>query len=108
MPQLIKQIFFVLVSVLLAFRGSLSTKCISMNNHPCMVRPTLIDLNPDEIYCHLFIISMSRCYGNCNTVKDPFGRIYVSKKREEMNLKIFKMIKGIKEFKTLAFECRFV
>ena len=40
----IKQMFFVLV--LLDFGRSLATKCASMNNYPCMVRPTLIGLNP--------------------------------------------------------------
>ena len=32
--------------VLLSFSESLATKCVSLNNEPCMARPTLIDLNP--------------------------------------------------------------
>ena len=44
----IKQI--VLVLVLLGFGGSLTTECVSMNNQPCMVRPTLVDLNLDELH----------------------------------------------------------
>ena len=47
----IKQGFF----ILLRFSGSLAsmanvsnlTKCISLNNQPCMTRPTVNDLNPD-------------------------------------------------------------
>ena len=31
---------------LLSFSESLATKCVSLNNEPCMARPTLIDLNP--------------------------------------------------------------
>ena len=51
MFRFIKQGFF----TLLRFSGSLAsmanvsnlTKCISLNNQPCMTRPTVNDLNPD-------------------------------------------------------------
>ena len=42
---LIKKLFI----GLLGFSGSLATKCVSLNNEPCMIRPTLTDLNPVEI-----------------------------------------------------------
>ena len=32
------------------FSGSLATKCISLNNEPCLVRPTGFDLNPDNLF----------------------------------------------------------
>ena len=39
----------------LSFGGSLATKCVSLNNQPCQVRPTLIDVSSNEhflsIYC---------------------------------------------------------
>ena len=38
----IKQVFIMLSS----FGGSLTTKCVSLSNEPCMASPTLIDLNP--------------------------------------------------------------
>ena len=44
MFTLIKQVF----AVLLSFNESLvqgKTKCLFLNDEPCMVRPTLIDLN---------------------------------------------------------------
>ena len=47
-----------LVLLVLSFGGSLATKCISMNNQPCMVRPTVIDLNPDKLFYYPFIISL--------------------------------------------------
>ena len=34
--------------LLLGFGESLATKCLPMNSQPCAIRPTLIDLNPDE------------------------------------------------------------
>ena len=77
MPGFIKQTFIVLVLVLLGFGGSLTTKCVSINNQPCMVRPKFVDLSPDELYYFLSIISLDRFYESCHTVDDPFHRIYV-------------------------------
>ena len=80
MLRSIKQIFIVLVLLLLAFGGSFSAKCISMNNQPCTVIPTFIDLNPDELQDYSFIISLEKCEGNCNIAEDPFGRIWYPRK----------------------------
>ena len=42
MFSLIKQVFIVLLS----FSEFLANKYLSLNDEPCMVRPTLIDFNP--------------------------------------------------------------
>ena len=60
------------VLVLLGFGGSSTAKYVTMNNQPCIVRPTLIDLNPDEVYYYTFIISLDKCGGSCNISEDPF------------------------------------
>ena len=39
MLWLIKQVFN---GLLLSFSRSLATKCVSLNNEPCMARPTLL------------------------------------------------------------------
>ena len=57
MFRLIKQVFIALLS----FSGSLTTKCVSLNNEPCMIRPTLIDLNPVELNYYPFLISLDKC-----------------------------------------------
>ena len=44
MFSILKQVFIVLLS----FSSSLATKCVSLNDEPCMFRPTLIDLNPTD------------------------------------------------------------
>ena len=42
-----------------------STTCLSLNNHPCMTRPNLIHLNPDEynqeLRYHPFMVNLNRC-----------------------------------------------
>ena len=53
MHEFFKQVFIAFLN----FNGSLTsmvnvsdhTKCISLGNQPCMARPTLIDLNLDQI-----------------------------------------------------------
>ena len=97
------------------FVGSLAAgkviKCVlSKNNQQCMIRITLIDGNLDGLHYYPFVISMNSCDESCNTAEDPFGRIFASNKMEDLNLKVFNMIKGINESKTLAkrisCECR--
>ena len=57
MFSLIKQVFIVLLS----FSESLATKCLFLNDESCMVRPTLIDLNPVELKYYAFMISLDKC-----------------------------------------------
>ena len=40
------------------FSKSLATKYLFFNDEPCMVRPTLIDLNPAELIYYPFMISL--------------------------------------------------
>ena len=65
MFSLIKQVFIVLPS----FSESLATKCLSLNDEPCIVRPTLIDLSPVELKYYLFRISLDKCKGSCTALK---------------------------------------
>ena len=97
---MIKQTSIVLSLVVLGFGRSLATQYVSLNNKSCMVRPTLIDLNPDELHYYLFVIILGRCDGSCNTVEDPFG--ILPNKKKDVNLKVFNKIKGINDSKTLA------
>ena len=60
--------------VLLGFIESLAhvakisdqTKCLSLNDEPCMARPILTDLNSVEVKYYLFMISLDKCTGSCN------------------------------------------
>ena len=100
MYKFIKQKLIILVLVPVCFGKPLAIRSVSMNNRLCMVRQTLIDLNPDELYHYPFIISMNRCNGPCNTAEDPFGGICIPNK-------VFNMIIGINESKaTTLSECR--
>ena len=47
-----------------------------------------------ELHQYPFTNSMSRCDGRCNSLEDPFGRICVPNKVEDVNLKVINVIKG--------------
>ena len=66
--------------LLLSFSGLLATKCTSLKNETCLARATLIDLKPNELQYHPFMISLSTCNGSCNTHDDPSARICVPSK----------------------------
>ena len=67
---------FSLFFVLLSFRESLArkakvsdqTKSLFLNDVPCIVRPTLIDLNPVDHKYYPLMISLNTCTGNCNVL----------------------------------------
>ena len=56
-----------------------------------MIRPTLIDLNPDELHNHPFMISLDRYNGSCNTFDGLHDRICVMSKTRVIDLKVFLM-----------------
>ena len=72
MFSLIKQVFIVLQS----FNESLArvaqvsnqTKCLPLNDKPCIVRPTLINLNSVEVKYYPFMISLDKCSESCNVL----------------------------------------
>ena len=79
MFNLIKQVFIVLLS----FSESLATKYLFLNNEPCMIRPTIIDLNPAEFKYYIFMISLDKCTGSCNVLS---SKICVPKETKDINV----------------------
>ena len=95
----IKQLFIVLLS----FCSSLAcdrTKCLSLNDEPCMVRPTLIDLNLVEPKYYSFMICLDKCNGSCNVLS---SKICVLKKQtKDINVKLLNMITNKHEAKPIT------
>ena len=65
---------------LLSFGESLTAKCVSLNNPPCCVKLTLIDVNFNEPLSYPSVVSMNKCSGSCNTIGDPYAQVYVPNK----------------------------
>ena len=69
------------------------TKCISLNNQPCMTRAMLISLNSEKhtqrLHHYQFMVSLDRCNGSCNTLNHLSIKIYVKKKtRKNQKMKM--------------------
>ena len=86
----------------MTFSGSLATKCMSLNNEPYMVRSTHIYLNPIELNCYPFIISLEKCNRSCNAVCNLYMKICVLSETKDVNIKVFNKIRKINEAKTVA------
>ena len=52
----------------LSFSESLATKCLFLNDEPCMVRPTLIGINSVNLQFYPFMISLNKCTGRNNAL----------------------------------------
>ena len=90
---------FSLFIVLLSFSESLATKCLFLNDEPCLVRPTLINLNTVQLKLYPFMISLDNCSGTCNVLSQ---KIYVLKETKDINVKIFSTITNKNEAKAMA------
>lgn len=78
MPRFIRQMFIVMVQ--LCFGRSLGINCLSMNNPPWMIRPTLFVLSPDELHWYSFMFSIKRCNGSCNTIYEIQSKGYMDQR----------------------------
>ena len=79
MFSLMKQGFMALLS----FGRFLATKCVSLNNEPGMIMPTVMDLNPSELNYYPFMISLDKCNGSFNAVDDLSTKICVTTKKRK-------------------------
>ena len=65
------------------------TKYLFLNNKPCMVRPTTINLNPVDLKHYPFIISLNKCTGSCNVLSPkicvPKETIYIKLKLKQLS-----------------------
>ena len=101
---LIEKIFIRLLTGLVS--GSNHIKCVSLNSQRYMVQPTLINLHPNEysqeFHYYLLAGKLDRCVGSCNTLNDLSNKVCIPNKTEDLNLRMFNMIIGINESKTLT------
>ena len=83
----------------LEFSESLARKCVPINDEPCIVRPTLIDLNPIELKYYPFMISLDKCTESCNVLSP---KTCVPKETKDINVKVFNIITNKNEVKILT------
>ena len=104
MFRLIKKIFAVLLTGLV--NETNHTKCVFLTNKTCDIQPTCINLhlnkNGQEFHYYPFSVKLDRYAESCNTINDLSNKVCVLNETEDLNLKVFNMIAGINESKTLT------
>ena len=63
-----------------------------------MIRPTLIDMNTNELKYYPFIINLNKFNGSCNVLSP---KICVPKEKTEISVKVFNVIRNKDEAKTV-------
>ena len=85
--------------MLLSFSESLATKFVLLDDKPCVVRPTLIDLNSVELKYYPFMITLVICKGIYNVLSP---KICVPKETTDIIVKLFNIITNKNEAKTMT------
>ena len=84
--KLIKQVFITILS----FTRPLATKHVFLNSEKCLIGSTVVDLNPDEVNYHTFMISLDFCNRSCNVFDDLSTKICVPSEAKTQMLKNLK------------------
>ena len=75
-------------------------------NRKCKIQSTLINLHPNEssqeIHYYLFAVKLDRCVEICKTLNDLSNKACTTNKTEDLNLRVFNMIRSINGSKALA------
>ena len=82
---------------LLSFGGSFThaaevsgrIEWVCLNNQSSQVRPTFVDKSSNEPLNYLFVVSVNKYVGSCNTIDDPYDQVCVPNKVKNINLKPF-------------------
>ena len=67
-------------------------KCVSMNIQKCGVRPQIVNVNSDEPVFFPFSIKTNKCCSSCNSISDPYAKMYVPDVVKKINVKVFNLM----------------
>ena len=92
-----KKIIALLASILML----LTIKNVSLSNQIYEIKPTLINLHPNEcnqeLQYYLFTVKLDKCAGSCNSFNDLSNKVCVSNKTKDLHIHVFNMITGKNE-----------
>ena len=109
----VKKVFFIGLTILSDFTNVSSLSCIQMNNQPCKARPEIINVSSNDPLFYPFSFKTSKFSGNCNSINDPYAKIFVPDVVKDLNVKVFNLMSRINETKNIKWhetckcECRF-
>ena len=72
-----------------------------LNDEPCMVRPTLVDMNSVELKYYPFMITLNKCTESCNVLSP---NTWIPKEKKKICVKAFNMIthKKLKQWQNIV------
>ena len=73
------------------------SKCISMNNQECKVRPQIVNVNSKKPVFFHFSIKISKCSGSCNSINDPYAKLWVADAVKYLNVRVFNLMSRTNE-----------
>ena len=68
-----------------------------MNNQKCKIRSEIINVNTNEPMLYPYSITINKCKGFCNTVNDPYVKLYVPGTIKNINVKVFNIMSRTNE-----------
>ena len=68
-----------------------------MNNEECKIRPQVIKINSNESSFYLYSIKMNKCCDICNSINDPYAKLYVPDVVKNINANVFNLISRTNE-----------
>ena len=93
---MLKNCFFVGLTILPDFANINSLSCISVKNQECETRPQIVNVNGDEPLFFPFSIETSKCSGSCN-INYPYAKICVPDIAKNLNAKVFNLMSRTNE-----------
>ena len=58
--------------------------------------------NSNESLLYLFTVNINKCGRNCNTIDNPYSRVRVPNKINNMNDKVYNLMSGVNEARCLV------
>ena len=109
----VKQIFFVAMMFFSCNVLNVNPlKCVSMNNQECKIRPEIKNINSDEPLFCTYSILVNKCSVSCNTINDPYAKLFVPDVVKSISIKIFNLmsktneIRHVRWYETWRGKCR--
>ena len=62
------------------------SKCASMTNQECNVRPEIVNVDSDEPVFYPFRIKASKCSRSCTNINDPYAKMCVPNVVKNLNV----------------------
>ena len=74
-----------------------SLEYVLMKNEECKIRSKIIDVNNGEPLFYHFSIEVNKCSVSCNSINNPYAKLWVQDIVKDVNVKVFNLMPRINE-----------